>query len=130
MPYKDTLGNWTIGIGRNLDNLFLDDEERNNIMKDGITQQTSREWLEDDLNNAISDSFGYPWFLNLSENRKYVIVDMIFNMGLGRFDKFKKMRSALAKSDYISAANELKNSKWFKQVKSRGEWAYNLMLEG
>ena len=45
---------------------------------------------------------------------------MSFNLGLTGLRKFKKMKAALDNDDYRTAAAEAKDSKWFKQVKSRG----------
>ena len=54
-----------------------------------------------------------------SNNRRDVIVEMIFNMGLTRFKKFKKTIKAIENKDFASAADEMLNSKWAGQVGQR-----------
>jgi len=48
------------------------------------------------------------------------IVDMAFNLGLTKLNKFKKMKAGLMNNDYQTAADEMVDSNWYKQVKSRG----------
>jgi hypothetical protein len=46
---------------------------------------------------------------------------MAFNMGEVRLSKFVKFKSALENYDFSNAVKEMKNSKWYSQVKNRGE---------
>ena len=69
--------------------------------------------------------------LNLEDSiREAVILDMLFNLGLPRFLGFKKMLSALRGGDYEKAAEEMLDSKWARQVKSRAKELARLMKTG
>lgn len=60
----------------------------------------------------------FPWFGKLNNPRKQAILNMLFNLGLTRFSKFKKMIACIEASDAV-AAREMLDSKWAKQVKGR-----------
>lgn len=104
-PYVDTVGKITIGYGRNLTDI-------------GMSLDEIKYLFNNDLQRAYDACAVYPWFLSLSEARKAACIDLAFNLGnIGRFPKFC---AAMAVSDYSSAANELVNSAWYKQVGIRG----------
>ena len=101
--YQDTVGVWTIGYGTNLQELVIDDE-------------LATKWLYDKLRQAEVSAGGYPWYAKLSQPRKDVIVEMIYNLGLPRFDKFAKLKTALAEQKFDVAAMEMLSSVWAEQV--------------
>ena len=45
----------------------------------------------------------------------------MFNMGRPRLSKFKKMNVALQKYDWVEAAKEGRDSRWYRQVTNRAE---------
>jgi len=55
------------------------------------------------------------------------IVDMAFNLGLTKLNKFVDMKAALMNNDYNTAADEMVDSNWYKQVKSRGPRMVKIM---
>ena len=62
--------------------------------------------------------------------RKRVVVDMVFNLGKTRFLKFKDTIAALEKEDFDTAAKEMTDSKWCKQVKTRCTTLVGMMKSG
>ena len=46
---------------------------------------------------------------------------MMFNMGRPRLSKFKKMIQAIRDGDWIEAGNQMKDSRWYKQVTNRAD---------
>jgi len=68
--------------------------------------------------------------LVLDPVRRAVIMDMLFNMGLLRVSQFKKMFRAIRKGDYITAAEEMLDSKWARQVKGRSVKLSGMMRTG
>jgi len=126
--YKDTKGNRTIGIGFNLE----DASNRRFLKEQGIdineltagrklTKQETKILYNHSLTKAYKDAMKYDkGFSRRPENVKKALVDMSFNLGLTKLNKFKKMKEALQKNDYATAADEAKDSNWFKQVKTRG----------
>jgi lysozyme len=97
-PYMDTVGKITIGYGRNLTDR-------------GISQQTADDWLREDIEDCIHALTVYPWFLDLSEARQAVCVDIMFNVGQAGFTKFHKMIAAIERGDFMAATDEILNSR-------------------
>jgi hypothetical protein len=52
---------------------------------------------------------------------------MSFNLGLTKLNKFVEMKKALQANDYQKAADEMVDSNWFKQVKTRGPRMVDIM---
>jgi len=74
-----------------------------------------------DCNAACTDASAL--FLNFSshpENVQRVLVNMAFNLGRSRLGKFKNMITAVNEGNYEKAADEMVDSKWYRQVKTRG----------
>jgi lysozyme len=87
-PYRDSVGKLTIGVGRNLDDV-------------GISPGEAMVLLEADIVRAVkAASQTFPWFEDLDEERQEVIVNMVFNMGIGNLRGFKKMIRAIERGDY------------------------------
>ena len=104
-PYYDTMGVLTIGYGRSLEK--------------GITEAEATYLLSNDIQSAIEDAGKFEWFEGLSPVRKHVILNMLFNLGLGRFKTFKKMIRAIEISYFKRAALELLDSRYANQVGNR-----------
>lgn len=100
-------GKLTIGVGRNLDDV-------------GIFPDESYFMLEHDKQRAIAQCRqNFPWFDQLNDVRKLVIVDMCYNLGIGKLLGFHNMIAAMEKKDYRLAARCGLDSLWAKQVGSR-----------
>ena len=117
--YKDSLGFWTIGFGHLLGT-------RRTIQ--AITLAQAEMFIQEDLATAIEHAKSFPWFERLSENRKFVVIDMMFNLGLVKFRKFKLTVGYIAAGDYDRAAGEMLDSTWSRQVGERAERLQYMML--
>ena len=106
--YKDSVGVWTIGYGRNLQSLV-------------ITPQTAEKWLIEDLKTAAKGLNSIPAAKRLSKAQKDVLTEMVFNLGLTGLLKFRKMWAAIERKDYHRASIEMLDSKWAQQVGQRAE---------
>lgn len=114
-PYTDTAGKLTIGVGRNLDDM-------------GLTENEARYLLENDLGRVRAElDAALPWWRALDEPRRTVLLNMTFNMGLSRLLTFTKFLHALAHGDYQRAAGEMLDSLWAKQVHRRAVELASLM---
>lgn len=118
-PYPDTVGKVTIGVGRNLDDK-------------GITKEEAMYLLTNDVHETITKLKTYipNVYNNMDTVRKRVLIDMAFNMGIYGLLKFKRMLAALRKEDYIEAALQMEDSKWYRQVKRRGKKLKEMMIHG
>lgn len=114
--YHDTVGVPTIGYGHNL--------------FQPISDRAAQVILEDDIEIVLTElDERMFWWRDLPEKAQIVVASMVFNMGWPRFSQFKKFRQALEDRDYHKAAIEMEDSKWFHQVKSRGQHLKEMMLE-
>jgi len=86
-----------------------------------VTDERILQVFHDDCNAACTDASAL--FLNFSshpENVQRVLVNMAFNLGRSRLGKFKNMITAVNEGNYSKAADEMVDSKWYRQVKTRG----------
>lgn len=117
LPYMDTVGKITIGVGRNLSDV-------------GISRDEALILLDHDIDAAVADLASFAWFRDLDSVRQRVLVDMRFNLGPSRFRGFKGLLAAVAERDYDDAALHMQRSLWFTQVKSRGVRLVAMMRTG
>ena len=118
--YKDSLGYLTIGVGR------LIDPKRGG----GITQEESRYLLANDIVKKITQlNLRLPWWRDLSDIRQQVLVDMTFNLGIDGLLKFKNTLRAIREGRFSDAANGMRDSLWYVQVKARRGERLALMME-
>ena len=103
-PYNDSLGIPTIGYGTKLP---LDKIEAELLLEKRFNDVLV------ELRNTID------FFEVLPECAKEVILNMAYNMGVPRLMKFKKMLNALELQDFKTAAKEMVDSRWYRQVGSR-----------
>lgn len=119
-PYKCTAGKLTIGVGRNIEDA-------------GISEDEAMFMLNNDVEACIKDMVRlFPDWYQLSENRQSVLVNMRFNLGLTRFRKFGKMIKAVNAKDFDLAAKEMLDSIWHKkkQVGNRSAELSDMMRKG
>lgn len=113
-PYLCTQGKATVGYGRNLDDVGIDADEAEYL-------------LSRDVQRALEHLRLEPYWLNLSEVRQAVLLDMVVNLGWGRFCGFTKLREALRSGWYKLAADEMVDSAWYRQVGSRSKRLVGMM---
>ena len=77
--------------------------------------------LEDEARRAVSN------YDELSDIRQRVVCDMLFNLGLPKFLKFKTTISHIENKRFDSAADNMLASKWATQVKDRARMLANMM---
>lgn len=125
--YKCPAGKDTIGYGRNIEAHPFTSEElllmgfdkatkKENIR---VSKDLAKQWLEEELIRSLESVSKLACFEKLSTRRKAVLVDMCYNMGLGRLKGFKKFFKALEDRNYIEAGAEMQDSAWYNQVGDR-----------
>ena len=138
MPYEDSLGIETIGIGRNLKDRGISEEELGHMGKDitslyewGLTKEQAYYLAENDIKIVEKEVCEkHTCVIELDEVRQRIIIDMAFNMGVPRLGKFKKMWKAIDNKDFPSAKIEMLDSRWAQQVGNRAVRLSNAMETG
>ena len=125
-PYKDTVGKWTVGYGRNLeDNPLTVDEvlelfARTDFKNMGVADTFFEKLLLRDIelhkeeleNNLVM-------FPMCDQDEQTVLIDMAFNLGVPTLLQFRGMLHAIDNDDRVQAAVELLDSRYAEQVKTR-----------
>ncbi len=114
--YCDSLGNLTVGYGH--------------LLRVGsiIPQFVADALFEFDYDRACKDYETLK--LELDSVRRGVIIDMIFNLGIGGVKRFTKMLAHLKNKNWIQAAYELMESQYAKQVPERAKRNRDKILRG
>ena len=115
--YKDIEGIWTIGHGRNLEDV-------------GISAQEAEILLSNDCARARQEAETFYWFDSLDNVRQLVVLSMLFQMGMTRFLGFDRMIIALRSGNYQTASQEMINSLWAKQTPTRAQKLAGWMKTG
>ena len=124
-PYKCSEGKLTIGYGRNIDS--MKDEAKK---FKSITRKEANTMFSEDISiaiNALRKTFDPEYLSGLSKDRATVLIDMMFNLGEGKFKGFKKMIKAVNTGNFDRAALEIIDSKYAKQVPNRAKRNADLM---
>ena len=118
-PYQCTADKTTIGVGRNLQDV-------------GITEDEAKYLLQNDIDRILKEVEHWSFLEKLNEPRQAVILDMVFNMGVTRFNAntWVKTFAAIQDNDWEKAANEMLESKWAKQVGQRAIRLSQMMRKG
>lgn len=108
--YQDHLGFWTIGVGR------LIDERKGGGLRDDEINYLLRNDIEDRV-EALTRAL--PWFQDLDDARKGVLLNMAFQMGTAGLLGFKNTLEQIRQGDYREAAAMMMQSKWATQTPER-----------
>ena len=118
LPYRDTVGKLTIGVGRNLDDVGISIAEANNM-------------LLNDINRVLPQlDKSMPWWRDLSEARQRVLCNMAFNLGITKLLKFTKTLKMMQDGNYKQASEAMRQSLWYRQVGVRAERLAVMMDNG
>lgn len=137
--YQDTLGIDTIGIGRNLEDRGITQEELDwmdipnikAVYEYGISEADAMYLAQNDVQIVEEELVrAHPCVEELDAVRQLVLMDMAFNMGVPRLRKFKKMWNAVHENKFDIAAKEMLDSRWAIQVKSRSTKLAHAMHHG
>jgi len=117
--YLDHLGLPTFGIGH----LVLDsDPEHGQEVGTPVSEDRVNECFDKDVEVVLADCEKlYPDFEELPEEAQLIIANMMFNMGRPRLSQFKGMKRGVDARDWNAAADEMVDSRWYKQVTNRAD---------
>ena len=117
-PYRCTAEKLTIGVGRNIEDRGITEDEARYLLKNDI------KIVEDELLERK------PLVSGLDSVRQRVLVDMGFNVGLPILMKFQNMWAAIEEEDWDEASAQMMDSRWAKQVGRRAERLSQAMKTG
>lgn len=121
-PYRDTVGKLSIGIGRNLDDVGLREDEIVLCFWNDVKRS------EDDLDRHC------PWWRQMTDARQRALLDMCFNMGWGDgtrgLSSFRNTLKLLELGRYAEAADNCLKSKWAQQVGDRAKRNAQMFRDG
>jgi len=117
-PYRCTAEKLTIGVGRNIEDRGITEDEARYLLKNDI------KIVEDELLERKPEVAG------LDSVRQRVLVDMGFNVGLPILMKFQNMWAAIEEEDWEEASAQMMDSRWAKQVGRRAERLSQAMATG
>ena len=117
--YLDHLGLPTFGIGH----LVLDtDPEHGQEVGTPVSEDRVNECFDKDVEVVLAECEKlYPDFEELPEEAQLIIANMMFNMGRPRLSKFKGMKAGVDARDWNEAADQMVDSRWYKQVTNRAD---------
>ena len=122
--YLDSLSKRTVGYGH----LCVEDH-----WEDG--KKYDKEYLEDilekDLQGAIDQAHDMCQGMEISDDAKSLICEMIFQLGGNGVSKFKNMWKALKENppNYEEASVQMLDSRWAKQTPNRAKEMASHMAE-
>ncbi len=106
LPYVDTMGKISIGIGRNLTDNGLSDDEIDYL-------------YNNDINRCKKELAEHDFYFIQPPGVQDALLNMNFNLGISRLLEFKQMISALELLHYEAASYAALDSLWAKQVGDR-----------
>ena len=117
--YLDHLGYPTFGIGHLVRD---DDPEHGEEVGPPVSEDRVIAAFESDIETVLSDCNKlYSDFADLPEETQLIIANMMFNLGYPRLSAFKGMKRGVDSRDWNTAADEMVDSRWYKQVTNRAE---------
>lgn len=121
VPYKDSKGIWTVGVGHNMEADGLSREELAAAVKHPpITSADAMRLLDQDIaqHDRLLDYYA-PWAANLDRVRYRVLRNMVFQMGWGNghhgLSSFKHTLKDIEMGAYGMAANRMLQSDWARK---------------
>ena len=117
--YLDHLGLPTFGIGH----LVVEgDPEYGQAVGTPVSESRVNECFDKDVEIMLGECRKlYDDFDDLPEEAQLIIANMMFNMGRPRLSKFIGMKRGVDDRDWNAAADEMVDSRWYRQVTNRAE---------
>ena len=117
--YNDHLGYPTFGIGHLI---TASDPEYDSPLGTRVDVSRVAEAFEQDVQTVLSEcTVLYPDFDDLPEEVQQIIANMMFNLGRPRLSKFRGMKAGVDDQNWQRAADEMVDSRWYRQGGARAE---------
>lgn len=131
-PYRDSLGNWTIGVGH-----LLTDNELMEFV-DVPTGRVRRHMTPDECAGTLSADIAdaeanlsriLPGWRSLDDVRQRAMLNLSFNLG-GKLRQFVGLLRHVEDEHWEHAEKHLRSSLWWNQVKLRGPRIAHMIRTG
>jgi lysozyme len=117
--YLDHLGYPTFGIGHLITE---DDPEHGQSVGTEVSKERVEEAFEKDCEWVVRDCHKlYDSFDDLPEEVQQIVANMMFNLGYPRLSAFKGMKAGVDSQNWNEAADQMVDSRWYRQVGVRAE---------
>jgi lysozyme len=125
-PYKDSLGLWTVGVGHLIgDGKSLPPEWDRELSMKEVDELFAKDYMHHkDMATKT------PGWDKANETGQAAMIDLAFNMGGAWYKKWPTTAKALESGDFNKAADGLKDSKWYTQVKGRAVKIVEMIRNG
>ena len=112
--YLDSLNKRTVGVGHLCVEDFWEDGKE-------YEEKFLMDILQKDLQSAIDQAEKMCEGLKISDDAKFILIEMIFQLGGNGVSKFRKMWAALREDppNYHEASVQMLDSRWAKQTSAR-----------
>ena len=120
--YQDHLGFWTIGVGR-----LIDARKPGS----GLRPYEIDFLLQQDIDDRIEQlTRRLPWFQDLDDARRGVLLNMAFQMGIDGLLKFERTLGLVEAGKFDDAAENMLRSLWATQTPARAQRMAKQMATG
>lgn len=125
-------GKRTIGYGFNIDDPVIAKSLPKDVLsgKRTLTEKEAEPIFSNLYTKAQSDAIkfiGKDTYAKLGNEAKETLTDLSYNLGYNKLSGFQKFKEAVLAGNMTKAAEELKDSKWYKQVGDRSLYHYNII---
>lgn len=135
LPYRDHLGNWTVGYGHLIHQIelrdYLPDRILGLVLDRMSNPQTHDRWLDEDIQAAIAvaERFTDGTLSSLTNARQEVLIEMGFQLG-NRLHGFRMTKAAVMAGRPREASEHMLDSRWAQQTPNRARKLAQLYLAG
>lgn len=117
--YLDHLGLPTFGIGHLV---TASDPEYGWEVGTPISEDRVVAAFEEDIQDTLNECRKlYDNWIDLPDEVQLILANLMFNIGRPRLSKFVKLNAYISDKDWQGAADEMIDSKWYRQVTNRAE---------
>ena len=118
IPYRCTSGKLSIGYGTNI--------------QDGITKEEALLLMRYRLGKVVAAlESRLPFWSKLTDERRRVLANMGYQLGMDGLMGFKRMLAAVERGDYDTAGKEMMDSKWARSDSpARAQRLRKMMVRG
>jgi len=122
-PYKDKLGFLTIGFGH----LILSNEKY--LLEKKMNKKDLDKIFTNDFNRTLKDFNTFFKYHSSHKKESELLIEMIFQMGIKKVLRFKKLLLHLKKENKYLVCFEMMSSLWYKQTPQRVKNLINVFIK-